>query len=74
MIGKYCVITRLLEDTAREAGADLFLGVDRYGNHPPVVGMRELTMTAHVPARLDEAGGLQPANQFTAGHRSITYR
>jgi hypothetical protein len=38
------------------------------------VGMHELTMPALAAARLDEAGGLQSANQFTSGYRSITYR
>jgi hypothetical protein len=36
--------------------------------------MHELTMTALAAARLDEADGLQSANQFTPRHRSITYR
>jgi hypothetical protein len=33
--------------------------------------MHELTMTALAAALLDEAGGLQSANHFTPGHRSI---
>ena len=66
--------SRLLENTARKAGADLFPGVDRYGDHPTVVGMHDLTMAGLAAARLDEAGGLQSANQFTPRHRSITYR
>jgi hypothetical protein len=36
--------------------------------------MHELTMTALAAARLDEAGGLQSANQFTLRHSSRTYR
>jgi len=64
MMGKYYVtIPPPLENTARTAGADRFRGGDRYGDQPPVVGMHELAMTALAAARLDEAGGLQSANQ-----------
>ena len=55
----------LLENAPREARADLFPGVDRDGDHPPALGVNELTMTALTVALLREAGGLQAAHQLT---------